>query len=117
MRHELFGDLTYDRDEGAWSGTMPLPRLVAFGRRREAADGPTVEEMIADISEGLNRAMERMSERPIPPVVERLRRASEEPIKPGGRIPGLSVEQEAALDRAAERSRADGHLREAGAFP
>ena len=51
--------------------------------------------------------MERMSERPIPPVVERLRRAAEEPIEPGGPIPGLSAEQEAALDRASERSRAD----------
>ena len=52
MRHELFGDMTYERDEGAWSVTLPLSRLVAFGRRTEAADGPTVEEMIADISEG-----------------------------------------------------------------
>src|SRR5688500_10059253 len=99
MRHELFGDLTYDRDEGAWSGTLPLPRLVTFGRRTESGNGPSVEEMIAGIREGLDRAMERMRERPIPPVVERLRRAAEEPIEPGGRIPGLSAEQEAALDR------------------
>jgi len=117
MRHELFGELTYERDEEAWTGTMRLPRLVAFGRRTEVADAPSVEEMIAGISEGLNRVKEQMSERPIPPVVERLRRACEEPIQPGGRIPGLSVEQEAALDRAADRERADEQSREVGAFP
>lgn len=120
MRHELFGNLTYEHDVGAWSGTVPLPRLIAFGRRTEAVDSPSIEEMVADIRGGLNRAMKRMRERPEPAVVERLRRAVEAPIEPGGRrggIPGLSAEQEAALDRAAERSRADDRCREAGAFP
>lgn len=120
MRHEPFGDLTYERDMGAWSGTLPLPLMVAFGRRTETAGGPSVEEMIADIRAGLDRALERTHERPNPPVVERLRRAVEAPVEPGGRrggIPGLSAEQEAALDRAAERSRADDRLRGAGAFP
>ncbi|WP_165234340.1 DUF6985 domain-containing protein [Aquisphaera insulae] len=120
MRHELFGDLTHDRDEGAWSGTLPLPRLVAFGRRTEAADRPSVEEMISGIREGLDRAMERMRERPEPDVVARLRRAAEAPAEPGGRkggIPGLSADQEAALDRAGERSRADDRRRKAGDFP
>lgn len=120
MRHDLFGDLTYERDEGAWIGALPLRKLVAFGGRTVSGDEPSVEEMIADIREGLGRAMERLGERPMPGVVERLRRAVEEPAEPGGRpdgIPGLSAEREAALDRAAERSRADDRRREAGAFP
>ena len=117
MRHELFGELTYERDEGAWSGTLPLHRLVAFGRRTARDDEPSVEELIIGIRDGLDRAMERMGERPMPPPVERLRKAAEQPIEPGGRIPGLSAEREAALDRAAERSREDDRRRGDGAFP
>ena len=117
MRHELFGDLIYERDLEAWTGTMPLSRLIAFGQRRVRGDEPSIEEMIADIRAGLDRATKRMNERPMPPIVERIRRIAEEPIESSGRIPGLSAEQEAFLDRAAERARADDRTREAGAFP
>jgi hypothetical protein len=31
MRHELFGELEYDRDDDSWTGVVRLPQFAAFG--------------------------------------------------------------------------------------
>jgi hypothetical protein len=127
MRHEPFGELTYNPDDEAWNGYAPLPRLAALGVRPQEAVEPTnPQEQLAEAQNALGRIQEAMRARfgtAADRVIDALEKESEEAEagdpddEEDDEDDLFDKDQEAMLDRQAAKMQDDEGRCQEGLFP